>query len=158
METRSYEKVINAPRQMVWDILWGSETYQQWTQFFEGRCVLKSDWKVGGKTCFLNARGEGLVSTIDSLEQPDHVIFKHLGTVDREGHEDTRSREVMQWSGFFERYLLIDFEGRTKLHIEIQADKNLRDHLDKGFTQGLEIIAQMAETGGSNGKNGFEKI
>lgn len=155
METRSYEKIVDAPRQIVWDILWGNETYKQWTQFFDGGSVLKSDWKIGGKTYFLNAQGEGLVSTIDSLEQPDHIIFKHLGTVDREGNEDTRSREVMEWSGFFERYLLIDFEGRTKLHIEVQADKNLCDHLDKGFTEGLEIIRQLAETGRSYDKNSF---
>lgn len=155
METLSYEKVINAPRQTVWDVLWGSETYPQWTQFFGNGSIMKSDWQVGGKTYFLNADGEGLVSTIDSLQQPDQVVFKHLGTVDKEGNEDTRSREVMQWSGFFERYMLIDFEGRTKLHIEVQADKNLHDRLEKGFTEGLEIVRQLAEQGKSYDRSSF---
>ncbi len=155
METLSYEKVINAPRQTVWDVLWGSETYQQWTQFFGNGSIMKSDWRVGGKTYFLNAEGKGLVSTIDSLQQPDQVVFKHLGTVDKEGNEDTRSREVMQWSGFFERYILIDFEGRTKLHIEVQADKNLHDRLEKGFTEGLEIVRQLVEQGKSYDRNSF---
>jgi hypothetical protein len=46
----------------------------------------------------VNAEGEGMVSTIDSLDEPDQVVFKHLGMVDKEG-EDTQSKEVMEWSG-----------------------------------------------------------
>lgn len=145
METLSYEKVINAPRQKIWDVLWNPETYGEWTQFFSPGSVMKSDWQVGGKTYFLNAEGKGLISTIDSLEQPDQVIFKHLGTVDKEGNEDTRSKEVMEWSGFFEKYILIDFDGRTKLHIEIQTEKDWHAYMDEGFTKGLEIIKNLAE-------------
>jgi hypothetical protein len=145
METLSYEKVINAPKQKIWDILWSPETYGEWTQFFSPGSVMKSDWQVGGKTYFLNAEGKGLISTIDSLEQPDQVIFKHLGTVDKEGNEDTRSKEVMEWSGFFEKYILIDFDGRTKLHIEIQTEKDWREYMDNGFTKGLEVIRNLAE-------------
>jgi hypothetical protein len=145
METLSYERVINATKQKIWDVLWSPETYGEWTQFFSPGSVMKSDWLVGGKTYFLNAEGKGLISTIDSLEQPDQVIFKHLGTVDKEGNEDTRSKEVMEWSGFFEKYILIDFDGRTKLHIEIQTEKDWREYMDNGFTKGLEVIRNLAE-------------
>ncbi|MCJ8154727.1 SRPBCC domain-containing protein [Chryseobacterium sp. SSA4.19] len=145
METLSYEKVINAPKQKIWDILWNPETYGEWTQFFSPGSVMKSDWEVGGKTYFLNAEGKGMVSTIDSLEQPNQIVFKHLGTLDQEGNEDMRSKEVMEWSGFFEKYILIDFDGRTKLHVEVQTEKNWRAHMDEGFTKGLEIIKSLAE-------------
>lgn len=145
METLSYEKVINATKQKIWDVIWNPETYAQWTQFFGHGSVIKSDWQVGGKTYFLNAEGEGLISTIDTLDEPDQIIFKHLGTVDKEGNEDTRSREVMEWSGFFEKYILIDFEGRTKLHVEVQIDKDRREDMDAGFTKGLEMIKSLAE-------------
>jgi hypothetical protein len=43
---------------------------------------MKSDWKVGGKTYFLNEKGEGMVSTIDSLDEPNQIVFKHLGMID----------------------------------------------------------------------------
>lgn len=151
METRSYEQIINAPEQTVWDVLWGSETHRQWTQFFSEERIMKSDWKAGGKTYFLNAEGVGIVSTIDSLEPPYQVVFKHLGTVDDEGREDTRSKEIMEWSGFFERYHLIGVGGHTKLHIEAQLDKNLRNTTDEGFVKGLEIIKQLAENAGPVG-------
>lgn len=148
METLSYEIVINAPRQKVWDVLWNEKTYTEWTKFFNpaSASVMKSDWKVGGKTYFLNTEGEGMVSTIDSLEEPEQIIFKHLGMVDKDGNEDTQSMEVKRWSGCFEKYFLIDYDGRTKLHAEVQVDKNWEDHMNKGFTQGLEVVKQLAES------------
>ncbi|MDC8104378.1 MULTISPECIES: SRPBCC family protein [Chryseobacterium] len=144
METLSYEIVINAPLQKVWDILWGKETYTEWTQFFSPGSHMKSDWKVGGKTYFLDPNNEGMVSTIDSLNEPHEVIFKHLGMV-KGGVEDTESKEVKEWSGSFEKYILIDFDGKTKLHAEVQVEKSWKDHLNMGFTKGLEVVKNLAE-------------
>ncbi|WP_415327709.1 SRPBCC family protein [Chryseobacterium sp. MMS23-Vi53] len=147
METLSYEKIIDAPKQKVWNILWGSETYKEWTKFFNpaSESFMKTDWKVNGKTYFTNADGEGMVSTIDSIEEPNQIIFKHLGMVDKEGNEDTESMEVKQWSGCFEKYILIDFDGKTKLHAEVQVEKEWQDHMNSGFTKGLEIVKELAE-------------
>lgn len=145
METLSYEIIIDAPKQKVWDALWGNETYSEWTKFFSPGSQMKSDWQVGGKTYFTNTEGEGMVSTIDSLEKPNQIIFKHLGMVDKDGNEDTQSKEVMEWSGCFEKYILIDFDGKTKLHVEVQTEKSWRDHMDKVFTQGLEVVKNIAE-------------
>lgn len=145
METLSYEIVINAPLQKVWDVLWTPDTYTEWTQFFGPGSVMKSDWEVGGKTYFVNAEGEGMVSTIDSIDEPNQVIFKHLGMVDKEGNEDIHSKEVMEWSGAFEKYILIDLEGKTKLHAEVQVDKEWKDHLDTGFIKGLDVVKNLAE-------------
>ncbi|KQT35774.1 ATPase [Chryseobacterium sp. Leaf405] len=147
METLSYEKIIDASKQKVWDILWDAETYKEWTKFFNPKSAsfMKSDWKVGGKTYFVNTEGEGMVSTIDSLEEPNQIIFKHLGMVDKDGNEDTESMEIKQWSGFFEKYILIDFDGKTKLHAEVQIEKEWHDHMNEGFIKGLEIVKDLAE-------------
>lgn len=148
METLSYEIIIDAPKEKIWDVLWGSETYSEWTKFFNPKSAsfMKSDWEVGGKTYFTNADGEGMVSTIDSLEKPDQIIFKHLGMVDKDGNEDTQSKEVMEWNGAYEKYILIDFDGKTKLHAEVQVEKEWRDHMDEGFNKGLQIIKELSET------------
>lgn len=144
METLSYETVIDAPLHKVWDILWNADSYAEWTQFFSQGSTMRSDWKVGGKTYFVDADNNGMVSTIDSLDEPNQVIFKHLGTV-KNGVEDTESMEVKQWSGAFEKYILIDLEGKTKLHAEVQVEKNFQDLMNKGFTKGLEIVKNIAE-------------
>ena len=146
METLSYEIVINASKDKVWDVLWGSSTYNQWTKFFSPASTMKTDWEVGGKTYFTNAEGAGMVSTIEKLDKPDQVIFKHLGMVDKDGNEDTQSKEVMEWSGCYEKYLLIDLNGKTKLHAEVQVDSQWRDHMNEGFTKGLEVVKNLAES------------
>ena len=64
METLNFEIMINAPIQKVWDLLWNQDSYTQWTQFFGEGSHYKSDWKVNGKTYFLAASGDGMVSTI----------------------------------------------------------------------------------------------
>lgn len=145
METLSYETIINAPKQKVWDILWGEETYGEWTKFFSPGSQMKTDWKIEGKTYFVNQEGAGMVSTIDSLEEPNQIIFKHLGMVDENGVEDTESMEIKQWSGCFEKYILIDFDGKTKLHTEVQVEKDWEEHMNNGFTKGLEVVKNLAE-------------
>ena len=148
METLSYEIIIDAPKEKIWDVLWGNETYSEWTKFFNPKSAsfMKSDWQVGGKTYFTNADGEGMVSTIDSLEKPDQIVFKHLGMLYKDGNEDTQSKEVMEWNGAYEKYILIDFDGKTKLHAEVQVEKEWRDHMDEGFNKGLQIIKELSET------------
>ena len=34
MERHQFKATINAPRERVWEILWGDETYPQWTSAF----------------------------------------------------------------------------------------------------------------------------
>ena len=144
METLSYETEINAPLQKVWDILWGPDTYSEWTKYFGAGSKMKSDWKIGGKTYFVNDKGEGMVSTIDSLDEPNQIVFKHLGMVSN-GVEDTQSKEVMEWSGSFEKYFLTDLDGKTKLHVEVQVDKEWEDDMNSGFTKGLMVVKSLVE-------------
>lgn len=145
METLSHEIIIDAPQQKVWDVLFGSQTYSEWTKFFGAGSQMKTDWKVNGKTYFLNSEGAGMVSTIDRLEEPSQIIFKHLGMVDKDGVEDTESMEIKQWSGCFEKYILIDYDGKTKLHTEVQIEKDREEHINNGFIKGLEIVKNLAE-------------
>jgi hypothetical protein len=106
---------------------------------------MRSDWEIGGKTYFLNGSGEGMVSTIEDFDKPNLITFKHLGMVDKDGNEDTESMEVKQWSGSFERYYLIDLEGKVKLHIEVQIDKAHHDYMNEAFPKGLQVVKNLSE-------------
>lgn len=146
METLNYEMYINAPIQDVWNLLWNEETYQQWTQFFAEGSQFKSDWKVGGKTYFTDKSGDGMVSTIVSLNEPTEVVFSHLGTY-KNGVEDTQSRDVKQWSGTEEKYFLraVD-DNTTELRAIVHADENLVDIMNTGFNKGFELLKKIAES------------
>lgn len=146
METLNYEMVINAPIGRIWNLLWDPETYPIWKQFFAPGSKMTSDWEVGGKTYFTDQSGDGMVSTITSLEIPTHVIFSHLGHV-KDGVEDTESRAVKEWSGAEEKYFLraID-ENTTELRAVVHSVGYQEEMMNNGFNQGFEMIKKLAET------------
>ncbi len=146
METLNYEITINAPIQKVWDLLWNQESYPQWTQFFMEGSQFKTDWEINGKTYFLDANGNGMISTIISLAEPNEVVFSHLGMF-KDGEEDTKSKEVLEWSGAQEKYFLrkID-ENTTELRAIVHSSKDMEECMNKGFIQGFEILKKLAES------------
>ncbi|MBF8456043.1 SRPBCC domain-containing protein [Kaistella sp. G5-32] len=145
METLNYEIIINAPAQKVWDILWNEKTYPEWTKFFMEGSQLKTDWKVNGQTYFLDAKGNGMVSTIKNLNEPHEIIFAHLGMI-KDGVEDTKSQAVAEWSGMEEKYFLRAInENTTGLRAITHIEKNYVEYMNNGFNKGFEIIKELAE-------------
>lgn len=145
METLNYEILIHAPIQKVWDLLWNEKTYPEWTKFFMEGSQLKTDWKINGKTYFLDAEGNGMVSTIKSIDEPTEIIFSHLGTF-KDGVEDTKSREVEEWSGAEEKYFLREIdEYMTELRVIMHTSKEYEDMMNNGFNKGLELLKNIAE-------------
>lgn len=145
METLKYQTEINASAEKVWDVLWNENTYSQWTHYFSPGSVMESDWQVGGKTLFLDAsRKNGMISTIQKIEKPTVVIFKHSGEIIN-GIEDTESEKVKVWSGGLEAYFLEENNGKTVLKIEVDYDDSFKEMMEEGFKKGLEIIKELSE-------------
>jgi uncharacterized protein YndB with AHSA1/START domain len=144
MQTLSYDIEIKASKQKVWEILWQKESYQAWTQFFSCSSTMQSDWKVGGKTYFYDAKGDGMISTIERLDEPNVIIFKHIGMI-QNGHEDTESDEVKTWAGALEKYMLFDLDDCTQVHVEVDIQPEYIEMMNQGFERGLAIVKQLAE-------------
>lgn len=145
MVTLSHAIEIKAPAAKIWEVLWNPGTYTEWTRFFSEGSQYRSDWKVDGRTYFLDASGgNGMVSTIESLREPYEVVFKHLGLI-TEGVENIHSREVMEWSGAQEKYFLTELEGFTKLVGEVQTAEMYEQHMRTGFEKGFEVVKELAE-------------
>ena len=146
MKTLQFTKEINAPAQKVWNVLWNESTYPLWTEAFNpsGGSMVRSDWKVGGKTLFLDKKGNGMVSTIQSKNEPHEMVFKHLGEIVN-GAEDTTSDKVKNWAGSLEEYHLSEHNGVTTLSASVQTDGAFEKMLTNGFTKGLEEVKKLAE-------------
>ena len=145
MATFNYEIIISAPIQKVWDLLWSPETYPEWTQFFMAGSQFKSDWLVDGTTYFLDARENGMISTIKSLNEPTEVIFSHLGMV-KNGVVDTTTVNTLEWSGAEEKYFLREIDSNTtELRAEVHSTRDMESMMDKGFNQGFEVLRKLAE-------------
>ena len=145
MKTLNYEITINAPLEKVWEMLWNPEIYAEWTQFFSSGSVMKSDWKINGKTYFLDDSGDGMVSTIKTLNPPHEIVFSHLGIL-KDGVEDVESREVQEWSGAEEKYFLrsVD-ENRTHLQAIVHTMQEYEVRMTNGFKNGFDKLKDLTE-------------
>ena len=145
METLKYQTEINASAEKVWDVLWNENTYSKWTYFFSPDSNMVTDWQVGGKTYFTDSsKKNGMVSTIDKIEENKYLVFKHLGEI-KDGVEDTESEKVKVWSGGKEAYYLEENNGKITLKVEVDSDDSFKDMFDNGFKKGLEIIKELSE-------------
>src|SRR5215208_4034170 len=103
MEKHEFKTSINAPREKVWDILWGDANYSKWTSVFAEGSRAETDWKEGSKVLFLDGRGHGMVSTVAANKPNEFMSFKHMGTV-KDGVEDLDSEQTREWAGALENY------------------------------------------------------
>lgn len=148
MKKLQFTKEIKAPIQKVWDTLWNASAYTQWTRAFNPEDAggsIKSDWKVGGKTLFLDSKGNGMVSTIKSKNEPYEMVFEHLGEV-ADGKEDTTSERVKAWAGSLEAYHLSAHDGITTLKAAVQTAEEWEEHMNNAFAEALEEVKRLAES------------
>ncbi len=52
MEKKQFKIKIAAPREKVWKILWGDNTYPAWTSAFAEGSRAETDWEEGSKVLF----------------------------------------------------------------------------------------------------------
>ena len=145
MVTIIQETEINASAEKIWEVLWNEITYPEWTKSFGPGMKLDTDWQVGGRTVFLDESGRnGMLSTIDKIEAPHEVIFKYIGVL-RDGVQDTMSKEVMEWSGSQEKYILTEFPGYTKLTGKLQTTQEYEKVMQEGMQKGFQVVKELAE-------------
>ena len=142
MERQKFKTTINASRQRVWDILWGEDTYPEWTSVFSEGSTVETDWKEGSKVLFLDGKGAGMVSKIESKKTPEFMSFKHLGEV-RDGVENV-SPEV-DWYGSMENYSLKESNGKTTLEVEMDVTDEFKDFFMEKQPQALQKVKELAE-------------
>ena len=146
MKRKQYETLINAPRERVWEVLWGEKSYMEWTSAFAEGSKVESDWKEGGKILFLNAENEGMVARIEEKKAPEKMLFKHLGMVDKSGNEDLESEKVKAWSGAEELYILKENGQKTELTVKMDLDEGHEDYFDKAWPKAFEKLKNLAES------------
>lgn len=147
MKRKQYEINIAAPREKVWETLWGERSYVEWTSAFSEGSKVETDWKEGSKVLFLNAENEGMVARIEEKKAPEKMFFRHLGMVDKSGKEDFESEKVKAWSGAEEIYLLKDNGQSTELVVQMDLNEDHEDYFDKAWPKAFEKLKNLAENG-----------
>jgi hypothetical protein len=149
MEKINFSTRINAPKDVVWKTLWDDSTYRKWTKVFSESSYAVTDWKEGSKVLFLDGKGNGMVSKIETNRPNNFMSIKHLGVV-KNGVEYTDGDEVKGWAGAFENYTLNEADGVTELSVEMDATEDFKAYLSTTFPKALEQVKLLSESGAIN--------
>src|SRR5688572_17453780 len=130
MEKHTFKITIDAPRERVWEILWGENTYPEWTSVFSEGSRVETDWEVGSKVLFLGGDNSGLVSKIADKKPYEFMSFQHEGMVEN-GVEVYDDKKMREWSGAMENYTLKTLDGKTELTIDIDLTDEYKEYFEK---------------------------
>ena len=144
MEKKQFKTSIKAPRQHVWELLWGKDSYPEWTSVFAEGSHAETDWKKGSKVLFLDGQGRGMVSRVEENIPNEFMSFEHLGEV-TDGKEDTVSEKVKQWAGAHENYTLKTVDGGTELVVDMDVAEEFEEMFSEVFPKALNKLKTMAE-------------
>jgi hypothetical protein len=144
MKTLKFSVYISAPRPVVWNILWGNETYKAWTSAFSEGSFAVSDWNEGSKIQFLSHEGTGMNSIIARKIPDEFMSFQHIGVIES-GIENTKSDESKNWLGAFENYTLTEQNGMTELKVEVDISEVYVKYMEDVFPMALRKVKELAE-------------
>lgn len=144
MEKQKFQVAIDAPREKVWDVLWGDDTYREWTSVFSEGSRAETDWKEGSKVLFLDGKGDGMVSMIAKKIPDSYMSIKHVGTI-VQGKEDLNSKEVESWSGAEENYTLKTVDGKTELTVDMDITDEFKEYFNDTWPKALDKLKALSE-------------
>jgi uncharacterized protein YndB with AHSA1/START domain len=144
MKKKEFRITIDAPREKVWNVITGKDTYPIWTAVFMEGSQVETDWKKGSKALFLDGNGSGMVSEIAENIPNEFLSIRHLGMV-KNGQEDTTSDEVKEWAGACENYTLTEKDGRTEWLTEMDVTEDFANYFDETWPQAMKAAKELAE-------------
>ncbi len=140
---------INAPKEKVWEVLLGPESYEKWTKPFNPTSRYEGDWSEGSKMLFLGTdeNGEnlgGMVSRVAKNVPYEHISIEHLGIVEN-GVEDTTSEKALSWAPSYENYTLTEKDGGTEFTLDQDLEEEYVEMFKGMWKEALQILKELAE-------------
>lgn len=144
IEKMTFQIDIAAPKEHVWKLLWGRESYMQWTSPFMEGSYYQGEFGQGNRVYLLSPTGEGIYSDIIVYDENEQLTFSLLGNV-KNKQEQPLDPESEIWTGSRESYFLSDTANGTLLRVELDNQKDYGDQMNKAFPAALEILRELAE-------------
>lgn len=140
---------INAPKEKVWEVLLGPESYEKWTKAFNPTSRYVGDWSEGSKMLFVGIDAEtgdemGMVSRIAKNIPYEHISIEHLGLF-LNGVEDTTSDIAKSWAPAFENYTLTEKDGGTEFTLDQDIEAEYAETFDGMWKEALQALKGLAE-------------
>jgi hypothetical protein len=141
---------INAPREKVWDVMLGQDTYREWTKAFSEGARYEGNWEnEGSEMRFLGPDPEtgkegGMVSVVEVSRKPEFVSLCHRGVL-VDGEVLTEGPKADGWIGVHENYTFTEKDGGTELAVEMDILEEHKGWMEESWKKGLEKLKVLAE-------------
>jgi len=145
-KTLEFVVSINAPRDKVWKVMLGAETYKTWTVPFCQGSYFEGEWQKGETIKFLGPNGDGMIAKIADCRPPEFVSIQHLGEI-KNGVEDTASEQVTRWAPAYENYIFAATEEGTELTVQLDTLPDFESYMMATFPNALSVLKDMCEAG-----------
>ncbi|MFM1998549.1 MAG: hypothetical protein RL204_496 [Bacteroidota bacterium] len=138
-----FEINIPAPCSLVWEKLWGAESYSLWTSVFSEGSYYEGELKEGNRVHLLTPEGHGMYSNVFKRIDKSTLIFEHLGEI-VDFKEVLNSDNSNTWSEAFEEYHLTEVNGQTHLRVEVDTLPQYSNFMNSTFPKALEVLKTIS--------------
>lgn len=146
MKTLQYTTTIDAPREQVWDVMLGPETYLKWANVAWPGSGIEGDWSEGSRMRFSGDDGSGTMAVITESRPHERVFAEHVAALGPGGVEDTESDMAKEWIGTTEGYTFKERDGSTELVVEITTQPSWASMFDETWPTALQALKELAES------------
>jgi len=144
LKTIHASTTVEAPKEKVWDVLTGDESYRIWSSTFSEGSYVQTDWTVGSKIFFKDEDGSGLVGRIIEYVPLKTISIEYDGEI-IDGKEEYGSDDAKAIKGAHEVYQLDEKDGVTRLTVECDMTEEYFDMMSQLWDKALEKIKQLSE-------------
>lgn len=136
---------INAPREIVWEVLVNDAYNENWFAEFAPGTTAKTDWEIGSKVIFADESNNGMIGKIIGNEPFEGLSIEHLGMLS-DGKEDYESTMAKQMKGALEIYKLTVENSIVKLEIAADMGADYYFQMAESWEKALHKIKHLAES------------
>ncbi|MDD1775426.1 MAG: SRPBCC domain-containing protein [Methanobacterium sp.] len=152
MEKIHFSIVINAPKEKVWKMMLGENTYPLWTDVFMPGSHFVGNWSEGSKMLFLapdeNGKMSGSVFQIKENRPYEFISLENIGMV-HDGEEDISSEEATVYAGALENYTFKEIDGTTEVVVDLspvmEIPDDYKDIYQDMWHNALQKLKELAE-------------
>lgn len=133
---------INATKEKVWETLWSSSTYGDWTNAIDEGMYMKGSLEEGKEIQFISSiNGYGVTSLVDKLIPNEYILFKHKTDTKGNGLEKRKD----EWTGGTESYSLVEKNGVTHMIVKMDVPIEMEELFNEQLPKALERIKKLSE-------------
>jgi uncharacterized protein YndB with AHSA1/START domain len=144
-----FEKEINCPPQKLYELMIDPEHYHDWTTAFNPHSRFEGTWQKGSETVFLGTENDGTIGgTVSYMREniPGKLIsIEHTGII-KNNVKMMVGPEADEWRGAIENYSFEPAGSKTRLLIDIDADRKYISIFNTMWPEALERLKSICES------------